>query len=223
MRARTPVITAVLAGAAGLLTCGAGGISAAEFCVTCEGPEAHYACTFDGTSAGPGDAGLKLYCITELAKSGKHASCSVDRTEATPCAGDVKVLAMPEGLSPPPQTANSPESNTPAADTATSSPPSAKTGPENANALPEAPPKTVQEMVEKGTASAGKTLEKGGDTIVETAKSTGGAIDKAGKTVGETVVETAKSTGGVIDKAGKAVSDGAKKTWTCITSFFGDC
>lgn len=224
MRARTPVITAVLAGAAGLLTCGAGGISAAEFCVTCEGPEAHYACTFDGTSAGPGDTGLKLYCITELAKSGKHASCSVDRTAAKPCAGDVKVLAMPDGLAPPPQTANSPGSKAPVADTAAPlPPPAAKAGTEAAKALPETPPKTVQEMVEKGTAGASKTLEKGGDTVVETAKSTGGAIDKAGKAVGETVVETAKSTGGVLDKAGKAVSDGAKKTWTCITSFFGDC
>jgi hypothetical protein len=180
--------------------------AAAEFCVSCAGPDAHYACTFNGASEGPGDAGLKLYCITELAKSGKHASCSVDRTAAKPCAGDVKVLAMPDGLDTPPVPVSKPEATKSAASdaTATGAPKAAE--PTKAAAAPEvpanaAPPKTVQEMVEKGTSDASKSLEKGGNAVVE----------------------TAKSTGGVIDKASKAVGDTAKKTWTCITSFFGDC
>lgn len=180
--------------------------AAAEYCVTCAGPDAHYACTFNGTSEGPGDAGLKLYCITELAKSGKHASCSVDRTAAKPCAGDVKVLAMPDGLDTSPVPASKPEAPKSAASDATAPGSPKATEPAKAAAAPEAPanaapPKTVQEMVEKGTSDASKSLEKGGNAVVE----------------------TAKSTGGVIDKATSAVGDAAKKTWTCITSFFGDC
>jgi hypothetical protein len=171
--------------------------AAAEYCVTCAGPEAHYACSFEGASAGPGDTGLKLYCITELAKSGKHQSCSVDRTEAKPCAGEVKLLAMPDGMLPPPaQAATKSDVPKPAPDAAAQVPAESAAKPQ-----PDAPPKTVQEMVEKGTGDAGKTLQKSGDAVVE----------------------TAKSTGGVLDKAGKAVGDTAKKTWTCITSFFGDC
>jgi hypothetical protein len=191
-------IAALAAVTASLVAAGTRVAAAGEYCVTCAGPEAHYACTFEGASAGPGDTGLKLYCITELAKSGKHQSCSVDRNEAKPCTGDVKVLAMPDGMAitPPaaatatdvPKSAAAPTGTVPAAENA-------------AKAQPETPPKTVQEMVEKGTGDAGKTLQKGGDAVVE----------------------TAKTTGGVIDKAGKAVGDTAKKTWTCITSFFGDC
>jgi hypothetical protein len=173
--------------------------AAAEYCVTCAGPESHYACSFEGASAGPGDTGLKLYCITELAKSGKHQSCSVDRTEAKPCSGEVKVLAMPDGMTSP-QAATSEMPKTPASLPA-AVPLAAKTSEATAKTDPDAPPKTVQEMVEKGSGDAGQTLQKGGDAVVE----------------------TAKSTGGIIDKAGKAVGDTAKKTWTCITSFFGNC
>jgi hypothetical protein len=203
--AMAPIVAAICL-TAGAISASTNRAAAAEFCVTCAGPDAHYTCTFNGVSEGPGDSGLKLYCITELAKSGKHASCSVDRTAAKPCAGDVKVLAMPDGIETLPVPASKPGATKSAAsDAAIPEAPSAiETG--KAAAAPEAPagaapPKTVQEMVEKGTSDASKSLEKGSNAVVE----------------------TAKSTGGVIGKATKAVGDTAKKTWTCITSFFGDC
>jgi hypothetical protein len=182
------------------------------FCVSCEGPVAHYACAFDGTAADPNDASLKLLCITELAKSGKHALCSVDRRQPSPCPGDTKMMALPDGYQPsaPPATATEVPANAekPAAgpaqaatQAATQAAPQPKPAGETAVAKPEAPPKTVQEMVEKGTSNTGKVLEKGGDTAVE----------------------AAKTTGSVIQNAGKAVGDAAKKTWTCITSLFGSC
>lgn len=183
-----------------------GRAQAGEFCVSCAGPDAHYACTFDGAAADPGDAGLKLYCITELAKSGKHASCSVDRTQPKPCLGEVKRLAMPDGYQPAPAPVAAPatEPSKPAAHPP-AAPAPGKSAADNPAPQTDAPPKTVKEMVEKGTTDAGKTLEKGLETS------------------GETAVDAAKTTGSAMQKAGKAVGDAAKKTWTCLSSLFGNC
>ncbi len=207
MLAKTPIValTALMA----LAIQGEAHVAAAEFCVTCAGPDAHYACSLEGAADISNDAGLKLYCITELAKSGQHDSCSVDRTEAKPCAGTVKVLAIPDGMATAPQPSASvtdvPKTTPPTAASVSPSnsvsPAAGKIGDASATTGPEAQPKTVQELVEKSTGDAGKTLQKGGDAVVD----------------------TAKATGGVLDKAGKAVGDSAKKTWTCITSFFGNC
>ncbi len=195
---------------------------AADFCVTCAGPEAHYACAFDGVAAGAEDPRLKLLCITELAKAGGHATCSVDRKQLTPCPGETKKLAMPDGMdldteagATPAQAADptgATKAVTPATDAKATKPETVvpKTaGPSVAPATPlspaaakpEAPPKTVEEMVEKGSASTEKALQDGG----------------------EAVEGAAKSTGNFLQKAGKAVGDAAKKSWNCITSLFGNC
>jgi len=39
----------------------------------------------------------------------------------------------------------------------------------------------------------------------------------------KTVMEMAKGTGKNLKKAGDAVGNAAKKTWTCLSSFFSDC
>ncbi len=39
----------------------------------------------------------------------------------------------------------------------------------------------------------------------------------------KTVVDMAKGTGKTLKKAGDAVENAAKKTWTCLSSFFSDC
>jgi type IV secretory pathway VirB10-like protein len=172
------------------------------YCVSCEGPAAHYACSFDGAAVDANDASLKLLCITELAKSGKHASCSVDRKQPSPCPGDLKVMALPDGHPSAVQPATAAPAN-PSKPTAepTQAAPLPKPVNETAVEKTEAPPKTVQEMVEKGTSNTGKVLEK----------------------TGETAADAAKTTGSAVEKAGKAVGDAAKKTWTCITSLFGNC
>jgi len=56
---------------------------AQEYCVTCTGPDALYRCIIGGdvAPAARNDRG-QLLCIKELAKSGQHASCSVDRTSS---------------------------------------------------------------------------------------------------------------------------------------------
>lgn len=181
--------------------------ASAEFCVSCAQPDAHYACAFEGANGSAHDARLKLLCISELAKAGGHATCSVDRTQTVPCAGEVKRLAMPEGLDLAPL----PAANAPTAPAATTSGPQtpqsetpiAKPAPDPkaAATTSNVPPKTVQEMVEKST------------------KATGEALEKSGAAAGDAV----KSTGSALGKVGQAAGDAAKKTWNCITSLFGDC
>lgn len=173
-------------------------------CVICEGPAVRYACTFNDSTAQPGDSRLRLLCITELAKAGGHASCAVDRTAQGACGGTVKVLALPDGGLPPalqpPAAANAlptTATGTPAAQLPATPQPTAGAEPAHSDA----PPKTVQEMIAKGTVSASKSLEK----------------------TGEVAAESAKSTGTAIESAGTAVGNAAKKTWNCITSLFGDC
>jgi hypothetical protein len=39
----------------------------------------------------------------------------------------------------------------------------------------------------------------------------------------KTVVDMAEGTGKNLKKAGDAVGNAAKKTWTCLSSFFSDC
>lgn len=90
----------VFAGLCGGMAQGALAVAAtaAEFCVTCDGPAAQYTCKFDDTVTDSSDPKLKLYCITELARLGPHASCSVDRSRMPPCAGEVRMLTAPHGL-----------------------------------------------------------------------------------------------------------------------------
>jgi hypothetical protein len=66
-------------------------------------------------------------------------------------------------------------------------------------AASDAPPKTVQEMVEKSSVSA---------SLAETQKSAGKA---------------AKSAGTALEKAGSAVGSAAKSSWKCLSSFFSNC
>lgn len=221
------------------LTLLAGAVSAAataaargaEFCVTCEGPPAQYACQFDATQASLNDSPLKLLCITELAKSGPHASCSVDRAQTPPCAGQVRHLALPEGFeaatpesglaAPPPgdaQPVASPSGGQPAAAAPgqQGAPQTEPTAPslsrdtDRAGAAPaeEGPPKTVKDMVTKGAKSTGEALEKTGEALEKT---------------GEAASDAAKKTGSALENAGAAVGNAAQKTWKCLTSLFGDC
>ena len=191
-----PVLVALSLGAA----------TAAEYCATCEGPASAYACTFNGVEAAASDTRLKLLCITELAKIGQHASCSVDRQQQTPCKGEIRQLALPSGFeinvpsAADAGTAAVPQSDaSPAATPHTSqvaTPPTAQTDvPKSAS-----PPKTVKDAVASGVASTEKAIEAGGSAASE----------------------AAEATGNTLQKAGKAVGDAAKKTWDCITSF-GSC
>lgn len=179
---------------------------ALDLCVTCQGPDAHYNCRLDSSATNARDLRLQLLCITELAHGGGHASCAVDKAQQNPCPGATKVIAAPgDGMVPkaPAEAAvPAPSAVVPAAAPA---PPAVKPQAAKPVAAPAAdldtPPKTVQDMVEKGAANTGKNLEAAGSTVKD----------------------AAKSTGNVFEKAGSAVGNAAKKTWHCLATLFGDC
>jgi hypothetical protein len=183
---------------------------ATEICVKCTGPDASYACIVKASSAGMMDTAAKLYCITALAKSGPHASCSIDRNTTPPCQGERKELPLPsaiEGaLGEPSPDPSAPAANAPVPSpgTAPSAPPLNGAAPAEqppSGSLANVPPKTVQEMVEKSAQSAG-------DDITQSQKSAGDA---------------AKTAGTALQKAGSAVGAAAKASWKCLSSFFSNC
>jgi len=165
---------------------------AAEICVKCTGPDANYDCVVN--KSGPVDTVTKLYCITALAKAGPHASCGIDRNSTAPCQGERKEFTIPAALDgalggAPQQEAATPDTNPPTAN-APVIPPGATTPPNNtAGMTPEqqppqtagdAPPKTVQEMMEKsGTSKSAGNAAKSATTALQKA---GSAVGSAAKT-----------------------------------------
>ena len=167
-----PRLLLLLAGCVALLCHGAPA-RAAEYCVSCSGPDATYRCKIEGTPDGSGeDPRAQLLCIRQLAESGAHESCSVARTASYPCPGDLWVIAGPVGeIVPPPATAE------PAASPAAPAPPA--DGNPDGQPDPQAPPKTVKEG-----------LKKAGETISGTAEKAGEQIGNAGSAVGNAAKKT---------------------------------
>ena len=225
--------------AAGMAAGTAETVRAAELCVACTGPDARYACEIDGAGETP-DSRLTLYCMTELAKAGGHASCSVERAKSAPCQGEKKLLANPNPGGIPSDSAAG-VIDAPAAATSDVTAPSAPkpadplTATDAPAPLPASQP-AITEIPKSGTPpqTAGqpktaaeleavaepKTVEEMVKKGTETA---GQELQDGGKAAGEAAGNVAQSAGGALSKAGKAVGDAAKKTWTCITSLFGSC
>jgi hypothetical protein len=172
--------------------------SAQEFCVTCTGPDAKYRCAIGGDPPPSARSSRgQLLCISELAQSGPHASCSVGRTTAEPCEGELRIVMFPAGadIAPPflaaPQAAPSPDAPAPGPAVGEGPYPDA---PAEAPPQPSQPPKTVEELAKQTVEASGKGLKQAGEAVGETAKSTGEAV-------------------------GNALSN----TWKCMSSLFSDC
>lgn len=196
----------VLAALAPALAGTAGAASALDLCVTCAGPEAHYNCRLDLPAANPRDLRLQLMCISQIATQGGHDSCAVDSPQPTSCQGILKTVAAPDAVDVPPAveaTESATVAKAPNTAAAAKQPVEMKSAApaETVIAKPAKPPKTVQEIVEKGAATSAKGLE-----------TAGGAVKGA-----------TQSAGNMFQKAGSAVSNAAKKTWECVTTLFGNC
>jgi len=178
---------------------------AQDYCVTCTGPDAKYHCVIGGdASVAARSSRGQMLCITQLAQSGGHASCSVSRTTTEPCEGKLRTVMFPSGeaKTPPvvettPQVAVPPETAPPPLPTAPGAPPALTEGAPGASPPPGAP--------QQGPDTVGGIASK-------TANDTGEGLKKAGEAVTNTV-----------DKTGKAIGHAASKTWKCLSSFFGDC
>lgn len=152
---------------------------AAEYCVTCANPAAMYACVVEGAAPdAPPDAREQLLCISALAKSADHESCSVPRSAPKPCPGILKIVALPEaGLPALPSPAAGSAPPSPGADDAT---PAA--GP--------AAPRTVEELAEETVRSSKQGLEDAGNAVKGTAKKAGESVGEAGSAVGKAAKKT---------------------------------
>jgi len=179
-----------------------GTAGAADICVKCTDPDASYDCVVNGSTSA--DTVTKLYCITALAKVGPHASCAIDRNSVSPCQGERKEFTIPARTDGP--FGGAPDRNANAgvpevspngvAPVAGQEHVDEQHSPQPAS---DAPPKTMQEVVEKSPISA---------SLAETQKSAGNA---------------AKSAGTALEKAGTAVGSAAKSSWKCLSSFFSNC
>jgi hypothetical protein len=182
----------------------AGQAMSAEFCVSCTGPEATYNCVADDIPAGGTDAGIKLSCISELAKAGHHASCAIARTAVAPCNGERKVLSGIGGLDGFPS-AHEPASGLPPASVATT--PSEPPAPDPAET-------TIAKSKEPAAAH---------DRHEEGSQSAAGSFKKAGEKASDAAEKAAQSAAGALQQAGTAISSAAKKSWRCLSSMFDDC
>lgn len=164
--------------------------SAQEYCVACTGPDATYRCIIGGeASVAARSTRGQLLCIKELARSGPHESCSVQRREQETCEGELRTVMFPAAPDPgmpiiteAPIEVTEPDGE---AQMQTGGP-----GAEPAEMAPEPPPETLEDVAK----DTGENLKKAGDAVTDTAKS-----------------------------AGSAVGNAVKKTWNCLSSFFGDC
>jgi hypothetical protein len=192
---------------------------ASEYCVVCAGPDATYRCQVGGVAptGRETDPRLQLLCISEIAKSGAHDSCSIDRKATSAgageaCPGELRVIAAPIG--PPPGA-------TPAAVDAPGLPPGDPSlGPQGephidpadpaAEAAPQKDkvPQTMEELAGQTVKNSKENLQKAGDAIGGTGNAIAGGAKQAGEKIGD---------------AGSAVGTAAKKTWNCLASLFNDC
>lgn len=181
----------------------------ADICVSCTGPEASYACAIEGTNIRSDDAGMRVYCLQSIAKSRGHASCTVSRSAQPPCAGQREVIASPSDTAP----------NT--APAARAEPIAQPAGQPNANLSPPNTPAEPSDDIPNGLAAKPSLGQP--KTVSDMIKSQD-ATPKPAPDPRQAEAGDAENTNGtMLDGAGRAVTDAAKKTWTCVTSLFGDC
>jgi hypothetical protein len=181
------LIAAVLCGLASMA-------SAQEYCVTCSGPDTRYRCIIGGEpSPAARSSRGQLLCITELARSGGHASCSVGRTTSEPCDGEMRTVLFPAAADPAAAPVGEAQPGMAYTEGAGAAPEGGQVAQE-LQAPEEGPPKTVEELAKKTVEASGEGLKKAGQAVGDTAQS-----------------------------AGNAVGNAVKKTWNCLSSFFSDC
>jgi len=168
--------------------------SAESYCVACYGPDAVYRCIVADAPAGASpNPRNQIQCIKQLAHTGGHARCSVERFSTGGCNGPEHVIQTETGLAPAASSPAATEAYTPSA-------PAALEPAESSTAAGQ-PPRTVEEMA-KGTVESTK---RGIDDVTGTVKST---TEKAGEQ---------------ISGVGSTIGNAAKKGWNCVSSLFNDC
>ena len=172
----SPMHTRISAALAPLVFCGLASLaSAQEYCVACTGPAAQYRCRIGGDpSVAARTSRGQLLCITELAKIGPHASCSVGRTTSEECVGEPRTVMFPSTNDPEaaPVTDWQPEA------TQVTAAPAAEQVPAEPETPSEAPPQTVEELAKQTVTASGEGLKKAGKAVTDAAQSAGNVVTK---------------------------------------------
>jgi hypothetical protein len=109
-------------------------------------------------------------CITELARTGGHDSCSVTRIAVPPCPGETRTVAAPLGA----PAALPPQEPLAGTDVPPQEPADEAEGTSKV-------PRTVEEMAKDTVKSSQEGLKKTGEAVAGTAKSAGEKIGNAAK------------------------------------------
>lgn len=196
-----------------------GPVAAQELCVVCREPDVTYRCVPRGATSD--DPRVPLACLSEIAKSGAHADCSVSRRNR-PCDGVLREITLhgdplvPLAVRQPPPV--SPPVSPPLAPLAPGQGGLANEDQGQGAPRPDepdktnAPPRTVEELASRTAKSAQEQLSKTTGAVTNVAKKTGEVVGDAADTAGDAVKDVAKSAGSL-----------AKKSWNCLTSLFNDC
>lgn len=162
-----------------LFACGFASIAVAqEYCVVCFEPDARYRCIVAADpGAAPSASRSQFLCITELARTGQHASCAVGRMSPETCGGDLKTVMVPSTSDTllPPDKEWQPEV------VERSSEPPTEHAQQNPEAPSQAPPQTVEELAKQTVDASGKGLKKAGKAVSDTAQSAGQVVSDTWK------------------------------------------
>lgn len=203
MRSSFPLVWRIVLASFLMWAGGTTATTALEYCVTCNGPDATYRCDIAGAPQGRAQTGAQIRCISEIAKSGPHQSCSISRNHSGPCEGELRTItletAAPSGITGPASAPSSQETAIPPDAIAT--PPGTLIAPTLVPAPP--PPDAPQQA----------TLPPADEVPGEPVK------DDSGNPIGD----AARAAGQSIDNAGQAVGNAAKKSWDCVASLFRGC
>jgi hypothetical protein len=147
-----------------------------EYCVTCTSPDTSYRCVVEiGPDATVPAARGRLLCITKLAHSGDHESCSVGRKKQGPCPGKPKTVRVTRADGE----ALAPIGEAPQATPRAGQPAAAEGARLPAKPPDQREPQTVKDLAEQTLKASGKSSKQTGKAASDTATSTEKAIGNA--------------------------------------------
>ncbi|KAB2914877.1 MAG: hypothetical protein F9K29_14165 [Hyphomicrobiaceae bacterium] len=142
---------------------------AQEYCVSCSEPNALYRCIIENARPGGGQS-LQMLCVTTMAKTGGHATCSVKRGTVFECDGQIRRIPWSAVEAPP---APTDQSNLPPPP-----PPPPAAAPKSD---PQKPPQTMVDLAKQANEQTKEQLKQAGDNVKQSAKSVGQALGTATK------------------------------------------
>lgn len=171
---RKPVLTVTFI-VAGLVPAA----NAFEYCVECQGPDAIYRCAVEGENSSQPSTRGQVRCISDLAKTNGHQTCSIKRTRTGPCEGELKVVKVPNDqvpgavvgkVVPPPDVETPPGTMLAPSIEPPEGPPSADPNDVAGNQPPPVEEPKDENAITSAAKAAGKSIEKAGDAVGDAAR-----------------------------------------------------